>query len=244
MKNKLIKPIVKVGNSAGVVLPKEWYGGKARVELIEKPLNITKDVFEILEPYLDRIMGIYLVGSYARKEQNENSDIDILVITQNIDKILRKGKYDIIMISEKELEKGMKIIVPIIPMLYEARALLNKKFLEELRNIKIKKENLKWHLETTKTALKIIKDILDLGEEKINGEIVYSLILRLREVYIVNQILRNKEPTKKGFLEILKKNKILPLYSSYELKKRGKKTKSEKREFVEVAYHLINKMLK
>ena len=32
---KLIKQIVKVGNSAGVILPKEWYGGKARVEFIE-----------------------------------------------------------------------------------------------------------------------------------------------------------------------------------------------------------------
>ena len=35
MKTELIKSIVKVGNSAGVVLPREWYGGEAIVKLVK-----------------------------------------------------------------------------------------------------------------------------------------------------------------------------------------------------------------
>ena len=76
---ELIKPIVKFGNSAGVILPREWLNGKAKIELVEKPLNINKDILEILEPYFNDIQGIYLVGSYARGEQTQESDIDVLV---------------------------------------------------------------------------------------------------------------------------------------------------------------------
>ena len=48
MENSIIKPIIRVGNSAGVVLPLEWYGGKARIELIQKPLNIKADILDII----------------------------------------------------------------------------------------------------------------------------------------------------------------------------------------------------
>ena len=68
---ELVRPIVRVGNSAGVILPREWLNGKAKIELIARPLDIKKEVFEILEDYFQDIIGIYLVGSYARNEQND-----------------------------------------------------------------------------------------------------------------------------------------------------------------------------
>ena len=58
MGQELIKPIVRVGNSAGIVLPREWLNGKAKVELIEKPIDIKRDILEILEPYLEDVVGI------------------------------------------------------------------------------------------------------------------------------------------------------------------------------------------
>ena len=78
---ELIKTTVKVGNSAGVLLPKKYLN--SQVKIILEPLNIEKDVIEILmdEKILDKIMGIYIIGSYAREEQTIESDIDILVIT-------------------------------------------------------------------------------------------------------------------------------------------------------------------
>ena len=46
MKQELIKQIVKVGNSAGVILPREWLNGKARIELIEKAIQFGKAMLE------------------------------------------------------------------------------------------------------------------------------------------------------------------------------------------------------
>ena len=127
MKQELIKPVVKLGNSAGIVLPKEWYGGKAKVKLIKKPLNINKDVLEILEPYLYDIQGIYLVGSYARGEQTEKSDVDVVIVTNKINKKIEQGNYNLILISQEEVENSLNNnVLPILPMLKEAKALLNK----------------------------------------------------------------------------------------------------------------------
>ena len=123
---ELVRKIVRVGNSAGVVLQREWLNGIAKVELVRKPLNIKKDILEILDPYLENVLGVYLTGSYARGEETENSDVDILVITDGISKRIESGKYNIIMVSENELRDHIKkIAFPLIPMIAEAKALVN-----------------------------------------------------------------------------------------------------------------------
>ena len=86
MEQELIKPIVKVGNSAEVLMPKEWINGKEYIKLIKKPLNLKKDILEILDSYLEDILGVYLVGSYERNEQKDESDVDVLVITEKENK--------------------------------------------------------------------------------------------------------------------------------------------------------------
>ena len=88
---ELIKPIVRVGNSAGVLVPKDWLNGEARVTLVKKPQNIRQNTLEILNAYLPHIIGLYLVGSYARGEQTSTSDIDILGITDNINKKIKRA---------------------------------------------------------------------------------------------------------------------------------------------------------
>lgn len=244
MEYSIVKPIVRVGNSAGVVLPLEWYGGKARIELIQKPINVKEDILNILNDYMENILGVYLTGSYARKEQTPDSDVDVLVITSDINRKINKGKYKLLMISLDELKKAREIVIPIIPMLMEAVPIINKKFLEELLDFKIKKENLKWHLETTKSSLKIIRTVLDIGEDKVDGKVIYPLILRLREAYIIDCLLKNKRYGKKDFLEMLKRRGIYELYEGYELEKRGKKAKLVDRRKAEIAYQLILEYLK
>ena len=70
---ELVRKIVRVGNSSGVVLPIEWLNGTAKVELIRKPLNIKKDILEIIDTFLKNVLGVYLTGSYARGEETENT---------------------------------------------------------------------------------------------------------------------------------------------------------------------------
>src|SRR3989338_1511993 len=121
---KMIKQIVRVGNSAGIILPKEWLNGKAKVELIEKPLDLKKELFEILSEYLKDIGGIYLVGSYGRGDETNKSDVDVFVITNKTNKRMDEGKYNLILISKENLEKSIQNnALPLLPMILEARTI-------------------------------------------------------------------------------------------------------------------------
>ena len=143
MKQQLIKPIVRIGNSSGVVLPKEWLNKKARIELIQESFSdIIKNIFKILEEnsLLQDTIGIYLCGSYARDEQRDDSDVDLLVITSNINKRIKKDVYDVTLISKDNVEKSLKNqILPILPMLKEAKPILNKDLLENYKRTPLTK---------------------------------------------------------------------------------------------------------
>ena len=67
---EIIKNAIRVGNSAGVLLPRGWLG--SQVKVILEPLNIEKEVIEILmqEKILEDALGVYITGSYARNEQS------------------------------------------------------------------------------------------------------------------------------------------------------------------------------
>jgi predicted nucleotidyltransferase len=187
----LIKPIIKVGNSAGILLPKKWLNGKVKVELIENPLDIRRDILEILDEYLEDIKGIYLIGSYARREQTSRSDVDVLVITNKFAEKIKKGKYDLWLIPENSLKEQLKNnALPLVPMITEAKPLINSKLLEEYKPLSLNEKNLRFHLETTESALEIAKQTLDIiklkQENNCSDSLIYSLVLRLREVYIVD----------------------------------------------------------
>ena len=232
MKQELIKPIIKVGNSAGVILPKNWINGEARIELIEKPLDIKNDILEILKPYLQNIEGIYLIGSYAREEQTKESDVDVLVITDKISKKIKRGKYELILIPKEKVESALeKNILPILPMLKEAKPLFNGFLIKEYKKTKLTKENLKAHIELTKSALNVNKEFIKLDKKiEFNSDdgIAYSLILRLRGTYIVDCLIKNKIPTKKELLGIIKKiSGSLKAYEGYLRVKNNEKNKNE-----------------
>ena len=77
---ELLRNVSKWGNSAGVLLPREWMGNQVKVILVDRTLEIKREAFSILEPYMEDIFGVYLVGSYARGEQEKDSDIDIMIM--------------------------------------------------------------------------------------------------------------------------------------------------------------------
>lgn len=229
---ELIKPIVKMGNSACVLLPKAWINGKARIELIKEPLDVKKDLFEILTPYLEDIMGVYLVGSYARGEQTDKSDIDVLVITNNTSKRIEKGRYDIILIPKSSVENQLKKnILPLLPMLKEAKLLMNAKLIESHKHTKLTKRNLSFHIETTKSAMKVIEKSIEVSREMEIDEgdgSAYSLILRLRGIYLVNCLKIDKKWTKKEFLRLIKKiSGSLTAYRGYLRAKADEKGRDE-----------------
>ncbi len=206
---ELIKNTIRVGNSAGVLLPKEFLNTQVKVVL--QPLNVEKDILEILlkEDILKSILGAYLIGSYARKEQTIESDVDVLVITDKINKRIERGKYEIICLSKEDVEKELKEnALPILPMMVEAKTIMNEGLIKDYVNCPLTKKNLKWHIDTTKSAMRVVKEYIKLAEEieeKVSDAASYSLILRLRTLYITNCLIKGRSWTKEEFLDLIKK---------------------------------------
>lgn len=229
---EIIKPIIKVGNSAGVLLPREWLNGKAKITLIEKPVDLKKEILEILDKYMENIMAIAVVGSYARGEQTAESDVDVLAITNSINKRIEKGKYEIILVSQNKLQKYLNgNILPLLPMIIEAKALINKELIKRYKNTKLTRKNLLFHFKTTKSAMKVVKAGIDLalenGEENCADAVAYSLVLRLRELYIIECLIKGKLWSKKVFLQLLKQiSGSLRAYDGY-LRIKNNKTKEK-----------------
>lgn len=224
MEKHLIKPIVRFGNSAGVLLPKEWLNGKARVELIEKPLDINSEVLEILSPYLSELLGVYLFGSYSRGDQDENSDVDILAISKNLKKEIHEGKYNISIYPLENLKRAIvKNPLAILPKVIEAKAIFNNSALIELKNYRLVSSSFDEFVRSSKRILKINEELFNI-DKKLDENNIYSLILRLRGFYLIRCLTKNKIYSKEGFSEFLISEGIdfKKFYEIYRMVKSGK----------------------
>lgn len=227
---KLVKQVVRVGNTGGVLVPREWLDGMAEVRLVEKPIDVESDVLQILKPFLSDVKGIYVVGSYARGEQTAHSDVDVLVLTGSTTRILDKGKHHFILISEHEFAEQLSTnALPLLPMIREARPLMNGSLLKQYKQRRLTRKNLSWHLQTTSSALAVLNEALSLDEETreaVSDDEVYCLVLRLRGVYIVDCLLQEKTPTTKGLLSLTERlSRSTEAYESYIRIKQGGKAR-------------------
>ena len=228
---ELTKNISRWGNSAGVLLPKEWAGKEARVILIDRTLQIKKEIFDILADYLEDIIGIYLAGSYARNEQTEDSDIDIIAISKSISKEIISGKYHISIIRLESIKRTLKNHpIMILPRLYEAKPIVNSSLLEELKSAKVNKKSFGRFIEETKRIIKINRGFLQLDETDKYSDLstIYSLMLRLRGIFLIKCILSRKRYSNKDFLKWMSeelKEDITDLWEGYKIIKEDRKTK-------------------
>jgi len=241
MENELIKKTIRLGNSSAVILPNSWKYKKVRIQLVEN--SIVQDVFEILvkRELLKDIIGIYLVGSYAREEESESSDVDILIITNSINKQIKEGVYEITFVSKKRFEERIKKSLYLASLVKESKALLNESYIKKYKDMDLNIP-LKKYLKEIKSVIKFNLENLALDKEmgnKISGGVVYSLILRLRELYLVDCITRNKDYSKQKFLNLIDNDL---LYDSYLRVKNNKKVKDN--NSIDEVSKLIDKMKK
>jgi len=207
-----IKKAIKAGNSSAVILPRAWLNKEIRIELVKKtPEIIVQDIIEILKKHLPLIsvIGIYLVGSYARGEEDEASDIDILVITDNYDKeMISEGIYNILIVSYQLIcQKLEQNLFPVGQMLKEAKPLLNYDYIKNIK-VKVTKKNVKWYLDTTEEKIDIIREYIDYAKSKnknLGDRIAYTLVLRIRTLEIIKKLIQNKDYSKKEFERLIKK---------------------------------------
>ena len=227
----LIRTPQVFGNGAHISVPKYWLGSE--ITLIKpKQRSVKEKIISLIEPYFDSILGVYLYGSHARGEQREDSDIDLLIISDKNLKLKADG-FEIYCLQEKMLERAVSLEpVLIYSMLAEAKPIINSALLETIRKkYKPKKADFSKFLKECTTFYKINKEAIANEKDKTySGEaIVYSLMLRLRGLFIINSLLSGETYTNKIFLSWLSTK--LPdmnsksIYESYLLAKQDKPLK-------------------
>jgi len=204
----IVKQTREVGTSAGVLLPKSWLNKQVVVTLFEPSKDkIAKDVMEELfkQELNEETNGIYLFGSYSRGDFDFNSDIDILVITQNTNKIIKYNNYEITLVSEGTFSKNLPNNLNYLSILREAKVIFNKELIDKYRQGKYQL-NIKKNLSEIEGVFNINQDSIRMCQEKklnVPDGIVYSIVLRLRELYLIKCILSNKIYHKKDFLGLV-----------------------------------------
>ena len=195
-REQIVREVTPIGNGAHVFAPKEWMGEK--VVILRTPkLSLKKRILKILEPHLENILGVYLYGSYAREEQRQDSDIDILIISNKKLNIKEKG-FEIVVLRKDKIQEAIKIApVLIYSALIEAKPIINSELLDELKKDYAPKiQNFKEYIEETKSIIKINEELLD----------PYSMILRLRGIYIIEKLLAGKNYSYDDFRKWVFKN--------------------------------------
>ena len=205
---RIIKRTVEMGNGAAVYIPKEYSGREIVIILPEGIDEIKRRVLTNLIEFMPNIIGVYIYGSYARGEEEKDSDIDILVITKEKDDRIKNvlGDIDLRVLTLGGVKKTIDNYPALImPILREARPLLNSVLLEELKKSKIDFKKLKWNFEDIKRILRIIKEFIELDEKEIAPSHIYSLIMRAKVCYLIECMLKNKnfsnDNLRKIFLE-------------------------------------------
>jgi len=193
---QITKTVQQIGNGGHIYLPKELVGQKVVITLVGKsPEEIEQEILMIVKPYLKHVIGVYLYGSYARGEQVPGSDIDVLVITDGKVKLSKRiNEYEIVSISIEGLEKTLESnAVLVLPILNEAKAVLNEQLIEKYRKTKLTKKNTKWYIETTSSSLKIAYDWIKDKDTGSMPNIVYPLIMRLRGLHMIECLILNRK---------------------------------------------------
>ena len=215
---QIVRRVALIGNGAHVFTPKVWAGEE--VIIIRNQKTPKEKILDVLNPYLENILGVYLYGSYARGENEIDSDIDLLIITDKKIKIKKIG-FEIVAIEKDFIPKAIKIApVLIYSAIIEAKPIINSKLLAELKEkYKPKLKDFEEYLTETKNIIEINQKILD----------PYSLILRLRGIFIINQILQNKSYSHKNFKLWISEHSSVdykPIYQAYKDFKRKSKIRN------------------
>jgi len=214
--NLITKKTREVGTSAGVLLPRSWLNKEVVITLLHPSKEkILQDVIEYLinNNLNEEVKGIYIYGSYARGDYDSNSDIDILILTENITKLINYNNYEILIVSEDNFLKNLTKNLSYLSSIKEAKVLLNKELINLYKNKNIRLE-VKKYFDEIRSVLAINEEtVLSCMEnnKKMPDGIAYSIVLRLRELYLIKSLNSNKTYQKKDFLKLIP-NKINSAY--------------------------------
>lgn len=220
---KIIRRVSEFGNGAHVFVPKNWANDEITLIRIKKK-DIKEQIIGLISPYLDKIIAVFLYGSYARNEQNKNSDIDLFIISSEKFS-LKKENFEINVVEESKLNIAKKVN-PILfySMIQEAKPIINSNYLEKLKIEKLDKNVFNDFIKSTKRIININKKMINLDKETnsrfVSDSTIYSLILRLRGIFLINCLIKNEQYSNLNFRKYIIKNflgsfeKVYNIYTS------------------------------
>ena len=158
--------------------------------------------------------------------------------------MIHEGIYNILIVSKELLNQKLEYdLFPIGQMIKEAKALINSSYLDSIE-VKITKKNVKWYIDTTKEKLELIKELLKNAKEEVNNKIIYTLILRIRTLYIIQGLINNQAYSKKDFMKLITKIAGKIPYESYlSVKNNSEETNKTTKEEAEKLYYYLKKQL-
>ncbi|MBU2523552.1 MAG: nucleotidyltransferase domain-containing protein [Nanoarchaeota archaeon] len=216
---KIIKKAMAMGNGAAVYIPREYSGRQVVILLPEGINDIKKRIIEKLVDHMENIVGVYLFGSHARDESNLLSDIDVLIITKDEDKSLKKlfDDMDVRVTTLERIKKSIENLPAItLPILKEAKTIINPVLLDELKNSKLNYKNFKWNFEDIKRIIRIIETFIEVDKEDISISHIYSLIMRARVCYMIDCLIKNRQFSNREFqAEMIKRELSVKTYEKY-----------------------------
>ena len=121
---EFIRKAIKLGNSAGVILPKKLLGSEVKVIVLSRPLDIKKEVLKRLDNELADILGIYVINK---------KPIEVLAVTTNIRRVI-EDNIKISLVPLNTIKKDMKTNLVLRKKLSLAETILNKSLLSDLKN--------------------------------------------------------------------------------------------------------------
>ena|SRR3989344_7172568 len=143
-RRQFFRRAIKVGNSAGVLLPRAFLGSQVLVRIVNPPLNIKRDTIKLLEPVLEDLLGIFLIstaentivaqnnlGNSAEKISKKTEILAVSTLQQT--KTIEKGNYKIDIVPLLILKKSIKEKSQTREKIAKAKPILNKRLLLELK---------------------------------------------------------------------------------------------------------------
>jgi len=128
----LIRKTRRVGNSAGVLLPKSLLGSEVKITVVNKPFDIKKETIKALHNHLDDLQGIYIIG---------DKPAEILAVSTTTRAIISNTKLKITLVPLNIIKRDLKSNPKLRQRIMKAKAIFNNFLLKKLRT-DIKSQNL------------------------------------------------------------------------------------------------------
>jgi predicted nucleotidyltransferase len=219
---KMVKKVIPSGNAGGVYVPKKWINQYVVVSLF----RAEDYVMDAFKPFMDEIKGIYMHGSHARGDSSPESDINVLVVAEKDIPYQRKpGLNAEIILLENLSRYASDSPVDYYCMVNEAVPLADSGLLEDMRRYSLSEEKIRKVLDDSIRSVKMLDHLVLEGDYP---AAIYSLIYRLRSLYVVHA--RARKYTHRGFSEFISRagmpqEDFLRLYNVYRLKRDDKEVR-------------------